>query len=139
MSHIIETFSQSKGNRILIQVVVKNPINNRCIVIKDALVDTGATQSIVSLDIAEALGISFAKAGETETAAGNIKSYLLKNMIISFNSDIPIEFELDVQSLETIKKGHVVIGMDILKQGKVCIDRKLINGLDLLHMVFLVG
>lgn len=139
MSHIIETLSPTKGNRILIPVVIKNPNTNKCLAVKDALIDTGATQSIISIDIAKALGISFAKAGETETAAGNVKSYLLKNIIMTFNSDIPVEFELDVQSLETIKKGHVVIGMDILKQGKICIERKLINGLDFLHMVFLVG
>lgn len=117
---MITHLSLLSSRKITIPVTVRNTESHYAIDIEDALWDTGSSQTILSKDIAEAIGLRLGKRGEADTPG---------NPIPCWNATFEIELsDSGVYELETgiildnSLKRHVVIGMDIIGSGVSCID-----------------
>ena len=87
--------------------------------VDDALIDTGATRTSVSMDIIRELGVS-AKQQELIEIGNELHDVNVNNVKMMLSPDLL--FDLDVYGLPGEGRGVAIIGMDIIGRGKLIIE-----------------
>lgn len=83
---------------------------------QDAIWDTGATQTCISRDVAEALELQMHGKGYATTANGDA-SFSTAHCVITMPDNGCFELSQVLVNLSTNLKEHVLIGQDIMQHG----------------------
>lgn len=121
---ITQKYSSKAESIISICLVVKsvNGTNIEYCEAKDVLWDTGATNTIISQSIADALGLEPIKKALISGIGGNIEAYTYKINLFFANEGAWIK-ELEVLACE-LEDNDIIIGMDTITQGDFAITNK---------------
>lgn len=121
---ITQKYSSKAESIISICLVVKsvNGTNIEYCEAKDVLWDTGATNTIISQSIADALGLEPIKKALISGIGGNIEAYTYKINLFFANEGAWIK-ELEVLACE-LEDNDIIIGMDTITQWDFAITNK---------------
>lgn len=107
--------------RLRFKVALLNEQTYVGIKIPDALWDTGASQTAITLDLAQAIGLPLLREGQTETAGGMTRCWQAQGSIL-----LPDNRLMTIDNLLVLdsKTSHVIIGMDIISRHRSAIWRE---------------
>lgn len=107
--------------RIRFQVALVNEQTYAGLQIPDALWDTGASQTAITLDLAQAIGLPLLREGRTDTAGGITRCWQTCGSIL-----LPDNHLMTIDNLLVLdsKASHVIIGMDIISRHRSTIWRE---------------
>lgn len=111
----------TKDKRPFLKVRIGNESNGKFLDVQDAIWDTGATQTCISRDIAEALELQMYGKGYATTANGDA-SFSTAHCVIIMPDSGCFELSQVLVNLSTNLKGHVLIGQDIMQHGLTMVD-----------------
>lgn len=106
--------------RIRFKVALLNEQTYVGIHIPDALWDTGASQTAITLDLAQSIGLPLLREGQTDTAGGKTRCWqTCGGILLPDNRLMTIDNLLVLDS----KAHHLIIGMDIISRHRSTIWR----------------
>lgn len=114
-----ESFTPISKGRVYIPAIISDIEVKNSVSVENALWDTGATQTLISSDIATELKLIKRREGVADTAGGSKKCWETNYAV--FFPDLGT-FSITALVMDGLPPKHVSIGMDIIKYGISIID-----------------